>query len=204
MVVHCVGPPDKPFECRPGAYVQVHVPAYAREPDHVEVPAGHRADWEAAGPLTRLANETPIRRAYSVAVPVEQISDFLWYFERAREIATGDGYAIDGHLTAFWPVGWPGALALLFLIALLALAFAYRVLTQHAHRYRTVTGKGFRPRIFPLGRGRPWASSSPTRPRGPSPAIASRPSNADDMTRAVRAVEQINQAGPQSKPWARL
>lgn len=37
-----------------------------------------------------------------------------------------------------------------------------------------------------------------------APAIASRPSNADDMTRAVRAVEQINQAGPQSKPWARL
>lgn len=37
-----------------------------------------------------------------------------------------------------------------------------------------------------------------------APAIASRPSSADDMTRARRAVEQINQAGPQSKPWAKL
>jgi hypothetical protein len=36
------------------------------------------------------------------------------------------------------------------------------------------------------------------------PAIASRPSNADDVTRAERAVELINQAGPQSKPWAKL
>ncbi len=37
-----------------------------------------------------------------------------------------------------------------------------------------------------------------------APAIASRPSNTDDMTRAERAVELINQAGPQSKPWAKL
>lgn len=37
-----------------------------------------------------------------------------------------------------------------------------------------------------------------------APAIASRPSNADEMTRAERAVELINQAGPQSKPWAKL
>jgi hypothetical protein len=37
-----------------------------------------------------------------------------------------------------------------------------------------------------------------------APAIASSLSNADEMTRAERAVEQINQAGPQSKPWAKL
>ena len=55
-----------------------------------------------------------LRVALLVAVPIEQTSDFLWYFERAREIAVGDGYAIDGQLTAFWPVGWPGTLALLF------------------------------------------------------------------------------------------
>jgi Na(+)-translocating NADH:ubiquinone oxidoreductase F subunit len=87
--------PDKPFECRPGAYVQVHVPAYAREPDHVEVPAGHRADWEAAGPLTRLANETPIRRAYSVAVPVEQVEGHLTFLVRFMPGARpgrGSGY----------------------------------------------------------------------------------------------------------------
>lgn len=54
-----------------------------------------------------------LRLALVLAVPVEQTSDFLWYLERAREIAFGAGYAIDGHLTAFWPPGWPGTLALL-------------------------------------------------------------------------------------------
>lgn len=66
------------------------------------------------------------------------------------------------HLVSSSPTGMPqygvvSALAMLFLAALLALAFAYHRLTRHAHRYRTVTGKGFRPRIFPLGRGRRWA-----------------------------------------------
>jgi hypothetical protein len=36
-----------------------------------------------------------------------------------------------------------------------------------------------------------------------APAIVSGLSNATDMTRAERAVEQINRAGPQSKPWAK-
>jgi iron(III) transport system permease protein len=53
--------------------------------------------------------------------------------------------------------GQVSALAMLFLGILLALGLAYHRLTRHAQRYRTVTGKGFRPRIFPLGRGRPFA-----------------------------------------------
>ncbi len=53
--------------------------------------------------------------------------------------------------------GQVSALAMLFLVILLALGLAYHRLTHHAQRYRTVTGKGFRPRIFPLGRGRPFA-----------------------------------------------
>ncbi len=66
------------------------------------------------------------------------------------------------HLVSSSPTGMPqygqvSALAMLFLAALMALAYAYYRLTRHAHRYRTVTGKGFRPRIFPLGRGKPWA-----------------------------------------------
>ena len=53
--------------------------------------------------------------------------------------------------------GQVSALAMLFLGILFALGLAYHRLTRHAQRYRTVTGKGFRPRIFPLGRGRPFA-----------------------------------------------
>jgi 4-amino-4-deoxy-L-arabinose transferase-like glycosyltransferase len=48
--------------------------------------------------------------------PLEQSSDFAWYYERALEIASGSGYAERGVLTAFWPIGWPGFLAALFTI----------------------------------------------------------------------------------------
>ena len=40
--------------------------------------------------------------------------DSKWYFDRAVSIAHGNGYAFDGTPTAFWPVGYPGFLALLF------------------------------------------------------------------------------------------
>jgi 4-amino-4-deoxy-L-arabinose transferase-like glycosyltransferase len=48
--------------------------------------------------------------------PLEQSSDFQWYYGRAMEIASGAGYAQNGVLTAFWPVGWPGFLAVLFTV----------------------------------------------------------------------------------------
>jgi hypothetical protein len=48
--------------------------------------------------------------------PLAQSSDFLWYYQRAVEINSGSGYAQGGVLTAFWPVGWPGFLAALFMI----------------------------------------------------------------------------------------
>jgi hypothetical protein len=46
--------------------------------------------------------------------PFEQASDSLWYFERAVSIASGQGFAEDGIATAFWPVGWPGFLGMVF------------------------------------------------------------------------------------------
>ena len=42
------------------------------------------------------------------------VSDAKWYFDRAVSIVHGNGYAFDGIPTAFWPVGYPGFLALLF------------------------------------------------------------------------------------------
>jgi iron(III) transport system permease protein len=69
------------------------------------------------------------------------------------------------YLIANSPAGIPlygqvSALAMLFLGVLLGLGFAYHRLTRHAQRYRTVTGKGFRPRVFALGRGRPLAMAA--------------------------------------------
>jgi hypothetical protein len=45
-----------------------------------------------------------------LALDVVPTSDFEWYFDAARSIAAGGGFADKGVLTAFWPVGWPGLL----------------------------------------------------------------------------------------------
>ncbi len=50
--------------------------------------------------------------------------------------------------------GQVGALATLFLALLLGLGFVYRHFTREAARFRTITGKGFRPRRMRLGRWR--------------------------------------------------
>ncbi len=63
--------PQVPLGCRPGAYVQVHVPAYARDASHIEVPDHHREEWNNVGVLGQLTNDAPLRRSYSVAVPTE-------------------------------------------------------------------------------------------------------------------------------------
>lgn len=44
------------------------------------------------------------------------VSDALWYFNRATSIAQGHGYAFDGKPTAFWPIGYPGFLGMLFVL----------------------------------------------------------------------------------------
>ena len=71
------------------------------------------------------------------------------------------------YLVSDSPGGMPlygrvGALAALFLVLLLALAWAYHRLTVQAQRYRTVTGKAFRPRAMHLGRARPAAVGAVT------------------------------------------
>jgi 4-amino-4-deoxy-L-arabinose transferase-like glycosyltransferase len=55
-----------------------------------------------------------LRLTIIVFVPIDQQSDQLWYYNRAVEIASGRGYSERGILTAYWPVGWPGFMGLLF------------------------------------------------------------------------------------------
>lgn len=45
---------------------------------------------------------------------VRPASDAGWYYQRGLEIASGSGYSIDGHPTAYWPVGYPAFLGGLF------------------------------------------------------------------------------------------
>ncbi|MEP6879691.1 MAG: hypothetical protein ABI865_12675, partial [Nitrosospira sp.] len=47
-------------------------------------------------------------------VPIEMGSDASWYFNSAVSIASGDGYSEGGYPTAYWPVGYPGFLGVLF------------------------------------------------------------------------------------------
>jgi 4-amino-4-deoxy-L-arabinose transferase-like glycosyltransferase len=56
-------------------------------------------------------------RAPLIAIIKSQAtSDSLFYVLSARSIAEGHGYGIFGHPTAFFPVGWPAFIALLFRI----------------------------------------------------------------------------------------
>jgi hypothetical protein len=55
--------------------------------------------------LLNLALRLPL-----LALEVVPTSDFGWYFDAARSIASGEGFTDKGVPTAFWPVGWPGFL----------------------------------------------------------------------------------------------
>jgi Na+-transporting NADH:ubiquinone oxidoreductase subunit F len=87
--------PNAPVACRPGAYVQVHVPAYERDASHLEIPEDHHEDWRTAGTLAALANDAPVRRSYSVAVPLERCDGqltFLVRFVPGPKPGRGSGY----------------------------------------------------------------------------------------------------------------
>jgi hypothetical protein len=47
-------------------------------------------------------------------IPIEPHSDELWYYNRALGIAAGHGYSESGVPTAYWPIGWPGLLGIVF------------------------------------------------------------------------------------------
>ncbi len=51
-----------------------------------------------------------------LAHDVRPVSDSAWYYARAASIAAGDGYAVDGRPTAYWPVGYPAFLGGLFAV----------------------------------------------------------------------------------------
>lgn len=54
---------------QPGAYLQLHVPAYARPSTDIVRPDAHRADWDALALPQALRNAEPLRRAYSLSLP---------------------------------------------------------------------------------------------------------------------------------------
>jgi len=63
-----------------------------------------------------IASSIIVRVFWICLIPVEPVSDFNFYFQRGLDIANGAGYSSDGIPTAYWPVGYPAFLGILFLI----------------------------------------------------------------------------------------
>ena len=55
-----------------------------------------------------------VRAVLIFFVPVQMGSDAGWFFSRGLGIANGEGYSEGGYPTAYWPVGYPGFLGILF------------------------------------------------------------------------------------------
>jgi 4-amino-4-deoxy-L-arabinose transferase-like glycosyltransferase len=55
-----------------------------------------------------------VRLAWVAIIHARPISDYAFYYQTAGGLAAGHGYAILGHPTAFFPVGYPAFLAALF------------------------------------------------------------------------------------------
>lgn len=64
------------------------------------------------------------RWAWLGLVDTQPVTDFEWYFQRAASVARGEGYTVDGVPTAYWPVGWPGFLGIVFAVFGTSLAAA--------------------------------------------------------------------------------
>ena len=59
-------------EFQPGAYLQVHIPDYAFARQHIAHPEEHRDDWGALDLPATLVSKEPIRRSYSLSLPMEK------------------------------------------------------------------------------------------------------------------------------------
>jgi len=57
-----------------------------------------------------------LRAIWLAVIQPTQIADFEWYFTHAAQMAQGQGYVWSGHYTAYWPIGWPLILSILFRI----------------------------------------------------------------------------------------
>jgi 4-amino-4-deoxy-L-arabinose transferase-like glycosyltransferase len=55
-----------------------------------------------------------VRLAWVATIHAPPVSDYLFYYQTAAGLTAGHGYAILGHPTAFFPVGYPAFLAALF------------------------------------------------------------------------------------------
>ena len=87
--------PQQALACRPGAYVQLHVPVYTCDGSRLDIPDEHARDWQEAGHPAAMGSDQPVRRSYSLSVPVEQAGGqltFLVRFVPGARPGRGSGY----------------------------------------------------------------------------------------------------------------
>jgi len=102
------------------------IPFYTRNLARFAIGLG--TAWKGAAQMTGSASWRRDRRALAVLTAInlvlrftwisfmhpEQQADFAWYYARAVELAHNQGYNWTGHPTAYWPIGWPLFLSLIY------------------------------------------------------------------------------------------
>ncbi len=80
IVLSVPSPPGPEFQ--PGCYLQIHVPGYSMQRHDISHPEDHRADWSALDLPATLSNKEPVRRSYSLSLPVEKAGGRLTLLAR--------------------------------------------------------------------------------------------------------------------------
>ncbi len=75
-------PPAAATAFRPGAYLQIHVPDYSLRKHDIAHPDDHRDEWSALDLPATLTNKEPVRRSYSLSLPVEKAGGHLTLLAR--------------------------------------------------------------------------------------------------------------------------
>jgi Na(+)-translocating NADH:ubiquinone oxidoreductase F subunit len=67
---------------QPGVYLQVHVPGYSLQRHDIDHPEHHRDDWASLDLPGTMGSKAPVRRSYSLALPVERAGGHLTLLAR--------------------------------------------------------------------------------------------------------------------------
>lgn len=95
-------PSDEPDAAyRPGAYIQLHVPAYRMDRAQIDLPPEHQAAWSVLPLPAQWASGTALRRAYSLSSPVESSGGCLTLLVRFCHGAQGGRTLPPGKGSAF-------------------------------------------------------------------------------------------------------
>ncbi|KZC43672.1 hypothetical protein RHOFW510R12_34195 [Rhodanobacter sp. FW510-R12] len=86
---------------QPGSYLQVHVPDYALPRQHISHPEEHRDEWGALNLPPVLVSKEPVRRSYSLSLPVEKAGWHLTLLARFSVGSPGSKHRFVGKGSAY-------------------------------------------------------------------------------------------------------